>query len=79
MENLSLTCPIYMLAPLFMFSINDTLYIPASIENPDYSHREIVIVYNVIDNKIIYWHSMHPYASPWLPIHNSIARRHKIK
>lgn len=23
-----------------MFSIDDTLYIPASIENPDYSHRD---------------------------------------
>ena len=64
---------------LLTFCLNDVLDIPAAVENSDHSYRAAAVIYDIIDDEIVYRYPMHPHAFPRLPIHDSISGRHKIQ
>lgn len=67
------------LPDLFTIEFYNALNIPAAINDTNNCDRHGFGIHRVKDNKVIHRHFMHSDTLPRLPIHQSIAGRHKRK
>lgn len=48
------TAILFLFAGLLTFCLNDVLDIPATVENSDHSYRAAAVIYDIIDDEIVY-------------------------
>ena len=64
---------------LIQILVYDAFRIPAAIENTDNGYDAVFRVDGVINYEIIYRYFMHSHTLPGLPIHDAVARWHKVE